>query len=159
MSTSPVIEWRNPTTPFAVITSLAMTGSGYSGAIPVGTTSTSAPIRVYNNFLAASGIADATSCTLACYDDTTHQGTGITAPVTNFYLQVLVTNYNGVTTGADTLYYNLGGSIKHLVPVNSGTLSGTGSNYFSVTVQITVPASATQGSASQGLWLEYSSTA
>jgi hypothetical protein len=116
-------------------------------------------IRVYNNFSAAGGIADATNCILACYDDTTHQGTAITAPCTNFYLSVEVTDYNGVTTGQDTLYYNLGGSAKHSVPVNSGTLSGTGANYFSINVLITVPATATQGAASQGLWLEYNSTA
>jgi hypothetical protein len=159
MPTSPVVEWRNPTTPFAVITSLALTGSGASGAVPLGTSSTVASIRVYNNFLAAGGIADATNCILASYDDTTHQGTAITPPTTGLYLSVQVTNYNGVTTGADTLYYLLGGSTKHVVPVNAALLSGTGSNYFSINLQVTIPSTAAQGATSQGLWLEYSSTA
>jgi hypothetical protein len=159
MSTSPVVEWRSSTTPFAVITSLAMTGSGYSGAIPLGTVSATATIRVYNNFAAAGGIADATNCILATYDDTTHQGLAISAPVTGLYLSVQVLDYNGTTTGADSVAYLIGGGTKHAVPVNSGTLSGSGSNYFTIVLEIAIPSTAAQGSLSQGLWLEYSSTA
>jgi hypothetical protein len=159
MATSPVVEWRNVGSPNAVITSLAMTGSGFSGAIPIGTNSSTITARVYNNFAAAGGIADATNCILASYDDTTHQGTAITAATTGLYLGVQVNDYNGTTTGADSLFYAIGGSTKHTVPVNSGLLSGTGANYFTVTFQLSIPASAAQGAVSQGVWLEFSSTA
>ena len=159
MATSPVVEFRSNVTPFAVITSQAMSGSGFSGAIPAGTTSTAATIRIYNNFAAAAGIADATGCVLACYDDTTHQGVGVTTPTTGLYIQVQVTNYNGVTTGADTQFFGIGGQTKHPIPVNSGTISGTGANYVTINVQVVVPSNATQGAVSQGLWIEYSATA
>ena len=155
---SPVIEWRASTTPFAVISSQAFTGSGFGGAIQVGTSSAVITVRVYNNFAAAGSIVDATNCTLAVYDDTIHQGQATTTPTTGHYVNVKVTDYNGVTTGADTLYFPIGGLTKHAVPVNSGTIAGAVANYITVNIQIVVPTSATQGSVSQGIWLEYSST-
>lgn len=155
---SPVVEWRAATTPFGVVSSLALTGSGSLGAIPVGTQSNVVTIRVYNNFAGASSIADALNCVIAAYDDTVHQGTAINAPSTGLYLQVEVTDYNGVTTGGDTLYYAIGGTTKHPLPVNSGTLGGSSANYATVNVIAVIPATATQGAISQGLWIEYSST-
>lgn len=159
MVASPVIEWRIVAGPNTVITSLALTGSGYSGAIPLGTSSSVFTVRLYNNYLVAAGIADATNCILASYDDVTHQGTAITGPTLNDYLTVSVADYNGSTTGADTLYYPIGGNTKHLVPVNNAVLSGTGSNYFTINLILVIPMTATQGLLSQGLWLEFSSTA
>ena len=159
MASSPVLEWRNVGSPNAVITSLAMTGTGFAGAIPIGTTSNTVVARIYNNFSAAASIADATNCIIASYDDTTHQGTAIAPATTGLYLSVEVNDYNGTTTGADTLFYAIGGSTKHSIPVNSGLLSGTGANYCTVTFQLSVPANAAQGAVSQGVWLEFSSTA
>jgi len=155
---TPVIEWRNSTNPFAVITSVALAGTGLSGAIPVGTSSNVATVRVYNNFAAAGSIADATSCILAVYDDTSHQGVAINSPTTGLYIQVEVTDYNGVTTGADTNYFALGGQTKHAIPTNSGTIAGAAANYCTVNIKAVVPANAVQGAVSWGLWLEYSST-
>jgi hypothetical protein len=159
MVASPVVEWRIVAGPNTVLTSQALAGSGFSGAIPLGTSSTLTTIRIYNNFLATAGIADATNCILASYDDTTHQGTAITGPTINNYLTVEVVDYNGTATGADTLYFPIGGNTKHLIPVNGAVLSGTGANYFTINLIIVAPMSATQGLLSQGLWLEYSSTA
>jgi hypothetical protein len=158
MPTSPVVEFRNPTTPFAVITSLPLTGTGFSGAIPAGTTSNVLTVRIYNNFAAAGSVADALNCVLTSYDDVTHQSQGTIVPVTGQYLHVQVMDYNGVTTGADTSTFGIGGTVKHPVPTNSGTISGTGANYITVNVTAVVPANATQGAVSQGFWLEYSST-
>ena len=155
---SPVVEWRASTTPFATISTQAFTGAGFGGAIPVGTTSSPVTVRVYNNFAAAGSIADALNCVLAAYDDVVHQGTGINPSTVGLYTQVEVNDYNGVTTGADTSFFAIGGSTKHAIPTNGGTISGTGANYCTVNIQISVPATATQGSVSQGLWIEYSST-
>jgi hypothetical protein len=159
MVASPVIEWRIVAGPNTVITSQAMTGSGFSGAIPISTSSSVTQVRIYNNYLAAAGIADATNCILATYDDVTHQGTAITGPTLGDYLAVQVIDYNGVATGADTLYYPIGGATKHLVPVNTAILSGTGANYFTINLQLVIPMTGTQGALSQGLWLEFSSIA
>lgn len=124
----------------------------------MGTNSTPVTVRVYNNFLAAGSIADALSCVLACYDDVIHQGTAVNTPTTGLYVQVEVLDYNGSVTGADSTYYAIGGATKHAIPTNSGTISGSGANYIEVSIQIAIPATATQGSVSQGLWIEYSST-
>lgn len=159
MASPPVIEWRQVTSPNSVISSQAFSGSGYSGAIPAGTNSNVVQMRVYNNFSNAASIADATNAVLACYDDTVHQGLAQTTPTTSKYVQVEVVDYNGGTTGQDTTYYPIGGSTKHAVPVNSGTIGGASPNYVTVNIQIAVPSNATQGSVSQGLWLEYNSTA
>ena len=159
MATSPVIEWRTAAAPNADLTSLALTGSGYNGAVPLGTASAATTVRLYNNFAAASGVADATNCVLAVYDDAVHQGTAITPPSTGLYVQVDVLDYNGATLGADTSYYALGGQVKHAVPVNSGTIAGSGSNYVTLSLQVVIPTGATQGSVSQGIWLEYNATA
>lgn len=159
MPTSPVIEWRVATTPFAVLTSSAITGSGSGGSIPVGSTSNTLVVRLYNNFAAASGIADALSCVLAVYDDTVHSGVATQASSTGLYVQVEVIDYNGVTTGQDTLYVGIGGSTKHAIPVNTGTIGGTGANYVTINIQVVVPSTSTQGAVSQGIWVEYNSTA
>lgn len=156
---SPVVEWRNATTPFAVISSVAFTGTGFSGAIPVGSNSSSVTIRIYNNFANAANIADAVLCTLAVYDDTVHQGQATSKATTGFYVQVQCTDYNGNTTGGDTQFVGIGGQTKHQIPVNGGTIGGTGTNYVTVVIQIAVPSTASQGSVSQGLWLEYTATA
>ncbi|MFL5623978.1 MAG: hypothetical protein ACJ788_00090 [Ktedonobacteraceae bacterium] len=156
---SPVVEFRNPTTPFAVITSIGLTGTGFGGAIPVGSASSVFNFRIYNNFAAAGSIGDALMCALASYDDATHQGQGTTSAVIGRYLQVNITDYNGSTSGGDgSTYFPVGGQVKHTVPVNSATLAGAASNYITVNVKAVVPPNATQGSFNQGLWLEYSST-
>jgi hypothetical protein len=159
MTLSPVVEWRNPTTPFAVVTTQAMTGTGFGGAIPVGANSSQVTLRLYNNFAGAASIADAVACVLAVYDDTIHQGQATSTATTGLYVQVQCTDYNGSTTGADTQFYAIGGSIKHLIPVNSGTIGGATANYVTVVIQIAAPSTAMQGFVSQGLWLEYTSTA
>lgn len=159
MASPPVIEWRASTTPFAVVSSLAFVGTGFGGAIPSGTTSTSQQIRIYNNFTNAASIADATNCTLAVYDDTVHQGLATSTPTTAKYVQVEVNDYNGTTTGQDTVFFPIGGSVKHLIPVNGGTIGGSATNYVTVTIQIAIPSSATQGAIAQGIWVEYNSTA
>ena len=159
MSTSPVVEWRAATTPFGTLSTLALTGSGSGNAIPMGTSSAQVSLRIYNNFAGATGVVDATNCVLAVYDDTTHQGTAVNPPSTSLYVQVQVLDYNGGTTGADTFYYAIGGQVKHALPVNSGTLGGGSSNYVTVSVQVVIPTNATQGSVSQGLWVEYNATA
>ncbi len=104
-------------------------------------------------------VADATNCVLTTYDDAVHQGLATTVPTTSKYVQVQVLDYNGGATHADSVFFAIGGSSKHAIPVNSGTLSGTGSNYVTLNVKVVIPASATQGSVGQGLWIEYSSTA
>lgn len=162
MATSPVVEWRAATSPFSVLASIALTGTGVGGAIPLGTNSFPVTVRVYNNFGQLSGVADAQNCVLAVYDDAVHQGQSTTSAVTGTYLQVQVLDYDGTTTGADLAYYPIGGTTKHPVPVNGGTLQGAGAgtntHYVEVSVQITAPATAFAGQVSQGLWLEYSST-
>lgn len=159
MATSPIVEWRNSTSPFASIASLAITGSGYNGAIPVGTSSSVMTVRVYNNFVNTTGIADATNCVIACYDDTIHQGTAVNPETVGQYVGVSITDYNGTTTGGDTTFFQIGGSIKHPVAVNAGTIVGASSNYITVQIQVIIPQNAAQGSVTQGLWIEYSSTA
>lgn len=158
-SLAPIMEWRNAASPNAVVTSVAISGSGYNGAIPTGTSSTPVTLRLYNNFANASNIADALNCRIACYDDTVHQGVAVNPPALLLYVSIQVTDYNGLALGADTQHYGIGGGVKHAIPTNGGTISGTGSNYVSVSLQVSVPANATQGGVSQGVWLEYSSTA
>ena len=158
MPTSPVVEWRASTTPFAVVSSVALAGSAFSGAIPVGTTSTPVTLRIYNNFTGAAGVVDALSCVIAAYDDTIHEGQATSVPSSKQYLQVKVTDYNGVTTGADATFFAIGGAVKHPLPVNGGTLGGASTNFATVILQAAIPATAVQGAVSQGLWLEYSST-
>jgi len=158
MATAPVIEWRAATTPFSVLATQALTGGGFGGAIPVGTSSATLTLRLYNNFANTAGVADALSCVLAIYDDTVHQGTAVTAGATGKYIQVQVLDYNGNTTGADASAIAIGGLTKHPLPVNGGTLAGAASNYTTLTVQAVLPANAVQGTLSLGLWLEYSST-
>jgi hypothetical protein len=159
MPTSPVVEFRSSSGGHPVLTSLAFTGTGFGGAIPVGTTSSTQTIRIYNNFAAAGSIADATGCVLAAYDDVIHQGTAVTIPSTGLYVQVEVIDYNGSPTNGDIAWFPIGGQTKHAIPTNSGTISGSGANYVTVTIQIVIPAGTTQGAVSQGLWLEYNSTA
>src|SRR5258707_3455334 len=144
MASPPTIEWRASTTPFAVVSSLAFVGTGFGGAIPSGTISTSQQVRIYNNFTNAASIADATNCTLAVYDDTVHQGLASTTPTTTKYVQVEVNDYNGTTTNQDVVFFPIGGSSKHLIPVNSGTIGGSGTNYVTLTIQIAIPSNATQ---------------
>jgi hypothetical protein len=162
MTSSPVMTFNSAITPFPQITSLALSGNGYNGAIPAGSSSTVATILLYNNFAGAASIADALNCVLAVYDNTTNQGSASTAPTYGLYVQVQVTNYNGNTTGADTAYFAIGGQTKHPVPTNSGTISGaingTSGNYITINVMIVVPPTATQSAVTQGLWVEYSST-
>lgn len=159
MPTSPVIEWRSPSTPFGVLASLALPGGGYNGAVPIGTASSTILVRLYNNFLGTAGIADATACVLTIYDDTVHQGTAITPASTGLYIQVQVVDYNGLQTNADTVFYALGGQVKHALPVNLGILGGGAANYATIAIKVVSPANATQGTISQGIWLEYNSTA
>lgn len=159
MATAPVIEWRQVASPNNTIASQAFSGTGFSGAIPAGTNSSSVQVRVYNNFANAASIADATNAVIACYDDTVHQGLATSVPTTGKYAQVQVVDYNGTTTNQDTVYFAIGGLTKHAVPVNNGTLGGASPNYITVNIQIAVPSNATQGAISQGLWLEYNSTA
>jgi hypothetical protein len=158
MASPPVIEWRAVASPNGVVSSQAFSGTGYNGAIPAGTNSGSVQVRIYNNFANASTIADATNAVIACYDDTVHQGSATTVPTTSKYVQVEVVDYNGATTGQDTAYFALGGTTKHAVPVNNGTIGGAVPNYVTVNIQVAVPSNATQGAVSQGLWLEYNST-
>jgi hypothetical protein len=116
-------------------------------------------VRIYNNFSNAASIADATNAVIAVYDDTVHQGAATAVPTTSKYVQVEVNDYNGTTTGQDSTFFPIGGSIKHAIPVNSGTIGGASPNYVSVTIQIAVPSGATQGAVSQGIWCEYNSVA
>lgn len=157
--TSPVVEWRAAITPFGTLSSLTFSGSGFGGAVPLGTTSNVQTVRLYNNFAAAASIADANNCSLASYDDEIHQGLATTSQVNNHYLQVQVTDYNGVTTGADVSYFSIGGSFKHALPTNGSTISGTGANYVTINLKVSVPAIANNGTITQGVWLEFSSTA
>lgn len=158
MASSPVIEWRAATTPFATLSSIALTGTGFGGAVPVGTSSGVVTVRVYNNFLVAAGIADALNCVVAVYDDPTHQGIAINPSTTGLYTQVQVLNYNNTGLGADTAYFRVGGTTKHAIPTNGGTISGNGSNYVTLNIKVAVPPKAIQGAVSQGIWIEYSST-
>lgn len=157
--TSPVIEWRASTTPYGTLSSLTFTGSGFGGAVPLGTTSNVQTVRIYNNFAAAANIADANNCSLASYDDEIHQGLATTTQVNNHYLQVQVVDYNGTTTSVDASYFSIGGSVKHALPTNGGTISGTGANYVTVNLKVSIPAVANNGTITQGVWLEFSSTA
>lgn len=156
--TSPVIEWRNPTSPFGVVTGIPMVGTGFAGAIPLGTSSAVVILRIYNNFANAGSVGDATNCVLAVYDGATNQGVAANPSTTGLYIKVQVVDYDSNTTGGDTFYFGLGGQTKHAVPVNSAVLWGAASNYFTVNIQAVIPTNATQGSVQWGLWLEYSST-
>lgn len=159
MATSPVIEWRTVASPNGIVTGIAFTGSGYNGAIPVGTASSMVTVRIYNNFTATAGVADATNCVLSCYDDTVHNGIAVQKATTALYMQVQVADYNGVTTNADSSFYAIGGQTKHAIPTNNGVIAGASANYLTINLQVVVPTGATQGSVSQGVWLEYNSTA
>jgi hypothetical protein len=159
MASSPVIEWRSATSPYGVLSSLAFSGTGYAGAIGIGTASISQTVRVYNNFAGATGIADATNCVIALYDDTIHQGIATGNPSVNKYVNVKVADYNGNTLGADIFSYSIGGTAKHAIPTNGGTISGATANYITVTLQVIVPANASQGAVSQGIWIEYNTSA
>jgi hypothetical protein len=151
----PVIEFRASTTPFATLASLALTGSGYAGAIPLGQSSSIATLRIYNNFANAGSIHDAFDCVLASYDDASTWSSAVTVPVTQLWLSVEVQNYNGSTTGADSSFDAIGGQDKHAVPTNGGTIAGATASYITVALFVTVPATATASSVTQGLWLEY----
>lgn len=158
MTSSPVVEFRAAGSPNGVISNVAFTGTGFGGAIPIGTTSTVQTIRLYNNFANAAGVADATSCVLAVYDDPIHQSLAISTPTTKAYVQVQVADYNGDSTSGDSQFYPIGGQSKHALPTNGGTLSGTGTNYVTINIQVAVLPGATAGAVSQGLWVEYTST-
>lgn len=158
MASSPVVEWRQVASPNSVVSTFPLSGSAFSGAIPVGTSSNVFTLRVYNNFAVASSIADALSCVLAVYDDTIHEGQTVAVATSAKYVNVQVTDYNGISTGADSAYYAIGGATKHPLPVNGGTLGGATANYATINVKVVIPTTATQGSISQGLWIEYSST-
>lgn len=151
----PVIEFRSPSAPGTVLSTLALTGTGAGGTVPPGTVSTAANLRVYNNYAAAANVADAVNCTLASYDTATTAGVATLPPVLGAYLQVAVTDYNGTTTGQDTSSTAIGGSLKHRVPVNSATLPGAAANYCTVSLQLAPPITAAGVVGSQGLWLEY----
>lgn len=153
-STAPTIDFRDPIATNTALSLLTLTGTGTSGAIPTGTYSATATIRIYNNYSAATGIADAVNCTLASYDNATQQNQATTTPVLNGWLQVQVMDYNGTPTSQDTQFYALGGSLKHRIPVNNAVLGGSTSNYVTVQVQVVIPASATGSTITQGLWLE-----
>jgi hypothetical protein len=151
----PVIEFRSSTGPFSVLASLALTGSGYSGSIPLGNSSAVSTLRIYNNFSNAGSIHDAFDCVLASYDDASTWSSAVTVPVTGLWLSVAVQNYNGSGTGADTTYSQIGGQSKHAVPTNGGTIAGATASYITVALYVTVPSTATASSVTQGLWLEY----
>jgi|SRR5579884_772229 len=155
---SPIIEWRGIAPPFGVVTTQSLIGSGYNGAIPMGTSSVVVTLRLYNNFSAANGITDATSCVLAAYDDAINQGNATSPAAKNKYLHVKVLDYNGIVTNADTQYYAIGGTTKHPIPTNGGTIGGATPNYVTVSLKIMAPTNAVQGSVSQGVWLEYNTT-
>jgi hypothetical protein len=155
---NPVIEYRSNTTPFPVLTSLTLTGSGGGGSIVAGQSSTPVTIRIYNNFAAAGSIDDAVNCVLAAYDNIAVQGLATIDPVTQAWCQVEVLSYDGNSTGADLAYTAIGGSAKHPVLVNSGTLSGSGAHYIQVSLKIVVPSLASGSATTQGFWLEYSFT-
>lgn len=155
--TPPTIEFRADGSPNGVLSSVSLLGSGYSGSIIAGSTSSVYLLRIYNNFIAAGGIPDAINCVLTSYDDATHQGSQVSSPVQQQWLNVNVISYNGTTTGGDgATYYPVGGFTKHAVPVNGGTLGGSVANYIQVNIKVIIPALATSTVVSQGLWLEYS---
>lgn len=119
----PIIEFRSATNPYGVLPSLTLTGGGTGGAIVAGQISTAQLIRIYNNFQNAAGISDAVNCVLSSYDDALHQGLMVTLPVTQQWLQVQVVDYNGAITNADASYFSIGGTTKHILPVNGGVLN------------------------------------
>lgn len=156
---NPVIEFRADAGPNGVLASIPLSGNGANGAIVAGQSSGITIIRIYNNFAVAAGIHDATNCVLASYDDASNQGSQLTAPVQQQWLNVSVTTYNGVTTGGDgTTFFPIGGNTKHAVPVNGGVLPGAAANYIQVQLKAVIPALAALTNISQGLWLEYSFT-
>lgn len=156
---TPVVEWRANVSPFSTLSSLTFTGTGAGGAIPLGTTSNVQTVRIYNNFAAAASIADALNVFVSSYDDELHQGLATTIPVTQTYMQIQVADYNGVTTNADVSFLSIGGQTRHPVPTNGGTISGTGANYITLNLQVNIPANAATGVITQGVWIEFSSTA
>lgn len=155
--TAPVIAFTNASgTPIA---SLALTGTGAGGAVVAGTTSTAATIRIYNNKGGGGTISDAFSCVLAAYDNATIPNGAATLPISGTWLQVLVNDYNGTTTGQDTVYTAIGGGQAHGVPVNGGRIvGGVGGNYITTFVQVAVPITGSAAAYSPGLWLLYSYT-
>lgn len=151
---SPTIDFRDPTQTGVALGAVTLTGNGALQSIPTGTVSNVVTVRIYNNYANIAGIADATNCVLAAYDTATIQGSAATVPVLNAWLQVRVLDYNGATTNQDIQFASVGGPLKHVVPVNGAVLSGSGPNYFTVQIQVAVPASATGSVLSQALWLE-----
>jgi hypothetical protein len=129
-----------------------------SNAINVGGASIPVTIRIYNNFANTAGIHDAINCVLATYDDIVHQGSAATLPVSQFWLNVQVLDYNGNANGNDAIYTPIGGSTKHAVSINSGIIPGSSTNYIEVNLMVVIPALASSNSVTQGLWLEYSWT-
>jgi hypothetical protein len=153
-TTPPVIDFRDPTNLANPLASYTLVGTGVGGSIPAGSTSTPYTLRIYNNYAGAAGIADATNCVLAAYDSGSTRGGMTTPAVLGTWLQVEVINYNGVTVGADTQFYAIGGTVKHSVPTNTGTIAGSAANFITVTVQVVIPANASGANINQGLWLE-----
>lgn len=120
---APVIEFRDPNNPGNTISTITLTGSGINNSVVSGSASNVSSIRIYNNYVGASGIPDALNCVLAAYDDPFTAGNATTDPVKQTWLQVAVLNYCGNTTNADASYIAIGGSTKHPVPTNSATVS------------------------------------
>ncbi len=153
---APFLEYRASTTPFAVLSSLQLVGTGAGSAIIAGQTSLVSTLRVYNNFAAGGGVGDALNCVLAAYDSITAQGQATGVATAGAWLQVQVQDYNGVTTGQDTQFFAIGGTQKHAVPTNSGTIAGATTNYITLNVKAVVPVGAPTGTQPLALWLEYS---
>lgn len=131
--TQPVIDFRDPNSPTSPLASLTLMGSGAGGAIVAGTTSTTSTIRIYNNYAKTNGISDALNCVLAAYDGAAaqYQGSALTLPVSQTWLQVSVADFCGSTTNGDydlannSVYYPLGGSQKHAFSINGGSVNGS----------------------------------
>lgn len=153
-TTPPILDFRDPSSLTSALSSITLIGGGINNSVPNGTTSNPVTLRLYNNHINTSGVADATNCTFAAYDDASTQGSQSLTPTIQAWLQVQVIDYNGIVTNADSQYYAIGGTVKHRVPVNSGTLSGSGANYVTFKLQVVVPANAIGANNTQGLWLE-----
>lgn len=155
---APFLEFRQVSAPNGVITALALTGSGQNGAIVLGSTSAPVALRVYNNYSNVAGYGPAYNLTFASYDTDTTWGSSSTEPVIDGWLQLKVSDYDGVVTGADSGFIPLGGAAKHICPVHSAQIDGAAPHYVTFSVQVSVPLSATENSGSQGLWVEYTWT-
>lgn len=155
MGYAPVIEFRDSTDGSTVLSSIQLTGTGYNSSILIGESSNVYTSRVYNNYAAVGTAGDAINCALAVYDSVSQQGYATTVPIQQTWLQVSVTDYNGVTTNADTQYYPIGGTQKHAIPTNTGTISASGANYITVGMKLVVPSSAPAQVGTIGLFLEY----